>query len=756
MLRFSKWLLVSMAVVILTACGGGGSPTEPTAIQQIATYAKDGGTAPTVQMYQDAGVTGVTVDNLNEINAVVAGLSYEDVDTAAEIQALVDRLGLDIIDPIFTSPATVSVAENQTTAITLVATDTSTVTYSISGTDANSFTVDASSGIVTFKTAPDYETKTSYLFTATATDSEGNSAMQSVTITITDVDDTAPVFTSSASVSVAENQTSAITLVATDTNTITYSVSGADSASFDVDSATGVVTFKTAPDYETKTSYLFTATATDSEGNSATQSVTITITDVDEVPPVITLNGDNPMEVAQGGTFDDPGATATDDVDGAVSVTTSGSVDTQTIATYTITYHAVDVAGNEAMATRSVEVKDVTPPVISLIGPDEIIVFVGATYTDPGATAEDNLDGNITSDEITVISNVDTTTEGNYTVTYNVADVAGNNAEENRTVRIVHLSTRGTDQNQSIDMDNHIVTDGSIKDDGYYQKGISPVILRNDATGIVTDYLTGMMWQDNDGLYDIKKRWVTLSNYDDGNYDDTSGDTAATYCEDLSLGGYTDWRLPDIHELISVTVPYITKHIFENGSNGGITWTKNEYQADEYNEIYLYSAGYAPNKNEKKDRLGIRCVRNIFSPSIVFSRDDTNKVVTDTVRHLMWQDDDAARTTHTDWEGALDYCEDLVMGGYDDWRMPNVHEFESIVDKSRTNPAIDTIFQSGYLGEYWTSTTAIGTQMAVMASLDGDSIAILFSLKTGLPGDSIDGTGYAKDEDFHVRCVRDE
>lgn len=94
---------------------------------------------------------------------------------------------LDTTPPVFASSDAVSVNENQTSAITLVATDTSTVTYSIGGTDAGSFSVDASTGIVTFNTAPDYETKSSYTFTATATDTSSNATTQTVTITILDI-----------------------------------------------------------------------------------------------------------------------------------------------------------------------------------------------------------------------------------------------------------------------------------------------------------------------------------------------------------------------------------------------------------------------------------------------------------------------------------------------------------------------------------------------------------------------------------------
>jgi len=122
MRRWIQRFMVSMLVVLLTACG-------TTAIERIANYAEYGGTPPTVQLYIDAGVTGVTSDNLDAINVVVAGLEYEDVDTAAEVQALADGLGVDITAPIFTSASTKEVAENQTDAITLVATDTTTVTY---------------------------------------------------------------------------------------------------------------------------------------------------------------------------------------------------------------------------------------------------------------------------------------------------------------------------------------------------------------------------------------------------------------------------------------------------------------------------------------------------------------------------------------------------------------------------------------------------------------------------------------------------
>ena len=183
-------LVFALALTLLTACGGGnnGNISHDAAISKFVAYAESNGTSeePTLQDYLDAGVTGVTEDNLDEINEVVENLTEEEVDTTGEIQDLADRLGIvvDTTAPVFTSAASATVAENQTAAITLVATDTSAITYSISGGDSASFSVNSSTGVVTFSTAPDYETKTSYTFTATATDAAGNATTQDVTITI--------------------------------------------------------------------------------------------------------------------------------------------------------------------------------------------------------------------------------------------------------------------------------------------------------------------------------------------------------------------------------------------------------------------------------------------------------------------------------------------------------------------------------------------------------------------------------------------
>ncbi len=104
-----------------------------------------------------------------------------------------------------------------------------------------------------------------------------------------------------------------------------------------------------------------TCNASDAAGNAATP-VTFGIGVVDTTPPIITLNDPASVSLTVGDPFTDPGATATDAVDGTNTVTTSGSVDTSKAGTYTLTYNAVDAAHNHATpVTRTVTVSAAGP-----------------------------------------------------------------------------------------------------------------------------------------------------------------------------------------------------------------------------------------------------------------------------------------------------------------------------------------------------------------------------------------------------------
>ena len=88
-----------------------------------------------------------------------------------------------------------------------------------------------------------------------------------------------------------------------------------------------------------------------------------------------------------------------------------------------------------SLASNTIPVDGIAP-VITITGSNET-VLIGHSYTDLGATAVDNVDGDITS-SIIVVNNVDNSKEGSYSVTYNVTDAEGNHAiEKTRIVTVL-------------------------------------------------------------------------------------------------------------------------------------------------------------------------------------------------------------------------------------------------------------------------------------------------------------------------------
>jgi hypothetical protein len=152
--------------------------------------------------------------------------------------------------------------------------------------------------------------------------------------------------------------------------------------------------------------------------------------------PTLTLLGANPMTVECHTAFDDPGATASDEDLGDLTsqIQVAGSVDPHTLGTYTLTY-TVSNGFRTTTVTRTVNVVDTTPPTLTLLGANPMIVEVGGAFTDPGATAVDDCAGNLTG-HIQVAGSVDTGVVGSYILTYTVSD-GHNTAQATRTVSVV-------------------------------------------------------------------------------------------------------------------------------------------------------------------------------------------------------------------------------------------------------------------------------------------------------------------------------
>ncbi|MAX49369.1 MAG: hypothetical protein CMD75_00870 [Gammaproteobacteria bacterium] len=166
----------------------------------------------------------------------------------------------------------------------------------------------------------------------------------------------------------------------------------------------------------------------------------------DNTPPTVSIIGDNPITVELGSTYTDPGITATDDSGGQVTVTTSGTVDTNTAGTYTITYTATDSSGNSTTVTRTVIVEDTTPPTItspSTFSAAENQSSIGQVIVSDSSSVTFSVSGsdNITIDENGVLSFIvppDYETQTEYTIVVTVTDANGNSVSQTITITITN------------------------------------------------------------------------------------------------------------------------------------------------------------------------------------------------------------------------------------------------------------------------------------------------------------------------------
>lgn len=167
--------------------------------------------------------------------------------------------------------------------------------------------------------------------------------------------------------------------------------------------------------------YHVTYTATDSHANSATKNRSVYV--VDTTKPVITLNGSANVILEVHTNYTDDKATAWDNYDSDLTgkIFVVNPVISDKVGIYEVTYTVSDANGNTATAKRIVNIVDTTPPVITIIGPSVLTIPVGSGYSDAGATASDNYDGDITS-RVTSTGTVDTSHVGKYEMAYNVSD----------------------------------------------------------------------------------------------------------------------------------------------------------------------------------------------------------------------------------------------------------------------------------------------------------------------------------------------
>ena len=154
--------------------------------------------------------------------------------------------------------------------------------------------------------------------------------------------------------------------------------------------------------------------------------------------------------------------------------------------------------------------------------------------------------------------------------------------------------------------------------------GAKHLYTRDDAKETVKDMVTKLMWQDNEEAKTIQKQWLTDAKYDNcleaiereeelGRCDDTTGDTAATYCSNLELGGYNDWRLPTKTELSGIVKedagsPTISD-VFNNTS-ASFYWSSSSLVGYENKALFVNFNHGNVNGNPKDFSEYVRCVRD--------------------------------------------------------------------------------------------------------------------------------------------------
>ena len=115
----------------------------------------------------------------------------------------------------------------------------------------------------------------------------------------------------------------------------------------------------------------------------------------------------------------------------------------------------------------------------------------------------------------------------------------------------------------------------------------------------------------------------------------------------------------------------------------------------------------------------------------------TSKV--DEKTSLVWQDNSAVLDSELTYDEALSYCKDLKLDGFDDWRVPTIKEFYTIIDLRVNRPALKRGFEARNDDKFWT---------AVASAKNPKKEAWRISMSFG------EAELYNKKRAYHVRCVR--
>lgn len=174
----------------------------------------------------------------------------------------------------------------------------------------------------------------------------------------------------------------------------------------------------------------------------------------DNQAPTITLVADPEKFTFPNETYVEEGFSAQDNYDGDITAWVERLESRERIV-----YIVTDTAGNRTVVERQIVYDDPIPPELTLKGAKAITLTAGQSYSEPGYTATDNCDGDISAN-VTVTGSVDVNTPGSYTLTYTVQDAYANVVSVKRTVQVNAKSDPQYDVNAEYEAPTQVVPNG--------------------------------------------------------------------------------------------------------------------------------------------------------------------------------------------------------------------------------------------------------------------------------------------------------
>lgn len=262
---------------------------------------------------------------------------------------------------------------------------------------------------------------------------------------------------------------------------------------------------------------------------------------------------------------------------------------------------------------------------------------------------------------------------------------------------------------------------GPVGQDGFYLINVPTYVT---TAGHVLDEVTGLIWERSPTVADI------------------SFAAALTYCGNLTLDGFTDWRVPAYLELVSIANfgsvgPAFPGAVFPGIPTNSSYWSSTERSGNVTQVVVLFTNYPITRLVDKAETSGrqVRCVRGTpFSGTFTNEGGD----VRDGRTQLVWQD--AVAPSSLSWQDALAYCEALTRNGHSDWRLPSGKELMSLSSLSTNDNGTPLAFTNRLNTNFWTS--------SVLANIASSGYVIAFT--DGLS----QGIDTPLDQLRDVRCVR--